>query len=227
MGTKLERVRKTIRLALDLLEFKSLEELESLLSPMSKQAQEFTGYQRPSNVFRLVPDNDRVFPLETISINNYRNDYKSDLKKATIHTGAYANELALRINALAFVLGEDIYFRHGAYQPESEEGRKILSHELTHVAQYEEKRITKNADRETLENEAKNAEKQAEYDADPYEPYPVNGKVYSLRKSQIEMVTRMVSEGVEKWVVEQKAVRSEAEYLELLCAYKEWLEERI
>ncbi|MEE0999379.1 MAG: DUF4157 domain-containing protein [Treponemataceae bacterium] len=30
-------------------------------------------------------------------------------------------------------LGKDIYFRNKAYKPETEEGRKILAHELTHI----------------------------------------------------------------------------------------------
>lgn len=229
VGEKLKKVREIARMAIALLNGDSLENFEKKLldGALKKQAQEFMEYQRPENAIQRVPDNDRVFPLETISINSYRTDYQSDLETATIHTGAYANELAMRMNVLAFVIGEDIYFRNGAYQPESEIGRKILSHELTHVAQYEEKRIMRNADREMLEREAKNAEGQAEYDTDPYESYSVGDKVFSLRRSQIETVEKLAMDGVEKWILEQKVTRSEVEYLELLCAYQEWLYERI
>jgi hypothetical protein len=216
-------VGKTIRNVIELLEGSSLDELERILddSLMQKQAQEFIEYQRPERTVRRSPHNDRVFPLETITVNNYQ----SSLEKVNIHTGAYANELALRMNALALVMGEDIYFRNGAYQPESEEGRKILAHEMTHIAQYKEKRVTKNADRKALEREAELAESQAEYDPDPYEPYPVGNKVYYLRRSQIESLTKLVADKVEEWILEQKIARTEEEYLNLLCAYSEWLDE--
>jgi len=38
---------------------------------------------------------------------------------------------------LAFTVGDNIYFRSGMYQPDSPEGRRVLAHELTHVAQQE------------------------------------------------------------------------------------------
>jgi hypothetical protein len=227
MGVKLEKARETIRMAIDLLKDISLKDLENKLLNLStrKREQEFMEYQRPKNAVKHIFDNDKVFPLETISINSYRTDYQSDLGTAIIHTGAYANELAMRMNALAFVIGEDIYFRNGAYQPENEMGRKILAHELTHVVQYGEKRITKNADFETLEKEAELAECQAEHIPDSYEPYPINKKLYYLRRSQIEMVTKLAADGVEKWLLEQKIIMDEAGYFELLCAYQEWLDD--
>ena len=39
------------------------------------------------------------------------------------------------IQAKAFTHGSDIYFNQGQYQPESSEGKKLLTHELTHVVQ--------------------------------------------------------------------------------------------
>ena len=39
-------------------------------------------------------------------------------------TGPYADELARSLHTLALVLGTDIFFRNGAYRPETEEGRQ-------------------------------------------------------------------------------------------------------
>ncbi len=39
------------------------------------------------------------------------------------------------VGARAFTQGRDIYFAPGAYQPETEDGKRLLAHELTHVVQ--------------------------------------------------------------------------------------------
>lgn len=52
-----------------------------------------------------------------------------------LHTDTRANEAAKSIGARAFTLGRDIGFSTGQYAPESNEGRRLLAHELTHVVQ--------------------------------------------------------------------------------------------
>jgi len=58
-----------------------------------------------------------------------------DLSHVKVHTGALAADLARRINARAFTLGDDIYFGAGQFDPGSLEGKKLMAHELTHVVQ--------------------------------------------------------------------------------------------
>ncbi len=52
-----------------------------------------------------------------------------------IHTDGDAAALAKRIRARAFTVGSDIFFAEGEYAPTTEQGRKLLAHELTHVVQ--------------------------------------------------------------------------------------------
>ena len=52
-----------------------------------------------------------------------------------IHTGTQAAASARAVNARAYTVGNDIVFNSGQYQPQSFEGRHLLAHELTHVAQ--------------------------------------------------------------------------------------------
>jgi len=52
-----------------------------------------------------------------------------------IHTDSNASKANASINARAFTMGNDIYFNHGEYNPETTQGRKLLAHELTHVVQ--------------------------------------------------------------------------------------------
>lgn len=52
-----------------------------------------------------------------------------------IHTDATADKLSRSINARAFTLGKDIFFKGGVFSPESSKGRETIIHELTHVVQ--------------------------------------------------------------------------------------------
>jgi hypothetical protein len=52
-----------------------------------------------------------------------------------VHTGAEAAEAAELLDARAFTVGRDIFFGRGEYRPGNGEGRRLLAHELTHVAQ--------------------------------------------------------------------------------------------
>jgi len=52
-----------------------------------------------------------------------------------IHSGPEAADLAQRVQARAFTLGDSIVFGAGQYAPGDGAGRQLLAHELTHVVQ--------------------------------------------------------------------------------------------
>lgn len=58
-----------------------------------------------------------------------------DFDDVRIHTDEQANELSQSINARAFTIGKDIFFKKGVFSPGSRAGRETLMHELTHVVQ--------------------------------------------------------------------------------------------
>ncbi|HYE13192.1 MAG TPA: DUF4157 domain-containing protein, partial [Pyrinomonadaceae bacterium] len=58
-----------------------------------------------------------------------------DLGGVRVHTGGRAAESARAVGALAYTVGRDIVFGLGQYAPDSGAGRKLLAHELAHVAQ--------------------------------------------------------------------------------------------
>jgi hypothetical protein len=58
-----------------------------------------------------------------------------DFSKVRVHTDAKAAESARGVNALAYTVGHDIAFGAGQYAPQTLPGRRLLAHELTHVAQ--------------------------------------------------------------------------------------------
>lgn len=58
-----------------------------------------------------------------------------DFSQVSIHSDEKASKAAESINAKAFTLGNDIFFRKGEYQTETPQGKQLLAHELTHVTQ--------------------------------------------------------------------------------------------
>jgi len=58
-----------------------------------------------------------------------------DFSQVRLHTDAEADGLSRQLGAKSFTTGEDVFFRDGNYQPDTQEGRGLIGHELTHVAQ--------------------------------------------------------------------------------------------
>ncbi len=58
-----------------------------------------------------------------------------DFSHVRVHTATSASESARSIDALAYTVDRDVVFAAGKYAPHSNEGRRLLAHELTHVVQ--------------------------------------------------------------------------------------------
>lgn len=58
-----------------------------------------------------------------------------DFTKVRIHTGMKAAESTRAINAQAYAVGNEIVFGTNQYAPDTQSGRHLLAHELTHVIQ--------------------------------------------------------------------------------------------
>jgi hypothetical protein len=58
-----------------------------------------------------------------------------DFSRVRVHTDARAAEGARAVGAAAYTVGHDVVFDAGQYAPGSAAGRRLLAHELAHVAQ--------------------------------------------------------------------------------------------
>ncbi|MFI9173364.1 eCIS core domain-containing protein [Streptomyces lincolnensis] len=58
-----------------------------------------------------------------------------DLSRVRLHTGRDAGQLTELLGADAVAVGQDILFREGAFRPGTDEGRRLLAHELLHTVQ--------------------------------------------------------------------------------------------
>jgi outer membrane protein OmpA-like peptidoglycan-associated protein len=100
------------------------EELHRTMGPGIKTVGE--SFKHPTNGGRPLPDSERRF---------FEPRFGRDLSKVRIHTDEEASVAARSVNALAYTMGNDVVFGNGQYRPGTEDGRKLLAHELTHVIQ--------------------------------------------------------------------------------------------
>lgn len=58
-----------------------------------------------------------------------------DFSNVRVHTSGESDQLNQDLGAKAFTTGQDVFFRDGAYNPNSGSGQELIAHELTHVVQ--------------------------------------------------------------------------------------------
>lgn len=61
--------------------------------------------------------------------------FGSDFSDVRVHSGKRAFDSAQSVNALAYTIGPHVVFGSGQYAPDTDSGKRLLAHELTHVVQ--------------------------------------------------------------------------------------------
>ena len=74
-------------------------------------------------------------PLEGATRALMEERFGYDFGNVRIHRDARAAESARTVHAEAYTVGHDIVFNSGGFAPQTEIGRRLLAHELTHVVQ--------------------------------------------------------------------------------------------
>ncbi|MBV6425963.1 MAG: hypothetical protein KIPDCIKN_00454 [Haliscomenobacter sp.] len=92
----------------------------------------------PGLVSRLNSTKGGGSPLPSRTRSFMENAFSTDFSGVRVHTSRQAAEMSQILQAKAFTHGKDIYFNRGQYRPEGSQGRRLLSHELTHVVQQSE-----------------------------------------------------------------------------------------
>ncbi|MBN1259201.1 MAG: DUF4157 domain-containing protein, partial [Anaerolineae bacterium] len=75
----------------------------------------------------------RPLPADTRTFMESR--FGADFSGVRVHADSGAGQISQQIQAKAFTQGQDIYFGAGQYAPESDAGKRLLAHELTHTIQ--------------------------------------------------------------------------------------------
>ena len=74
-------------------------------------------------------------PLSRSARSYFEPKFGHDFGQVRIHSDAHSDSLSRSVNASAFTVGNDIFFRQGQYNPASSVGKRLLAHELTHTVQ--------------------------------------------------------------------------------------------
>jgi hypothetical protein len=74
-------------------------------------------------------------PLPQSTRDSFESRFGYDFSQVRIHADFQAAEATQAINARAFTIGRDVVFAKGQFSPQTDSGRKLLAHELTHVVQ--------------------------------------------------------------------------------------------
>jgi hypothetical protein len=112
------------------------EEEEKTLRPKSAAGSEATAGEAPSivqDVLRSPGD-----PLDPAARSFFEPRFGRSFDDVRVHTDAEAAASARSIQARAYAAGDHLVFDHGQFSPNSEQGQRLLAHELTHVTQHDE-----------------------------------------------------------------------------------------
>ena len=74
-------------------------------------------------------------PLEPALRQEMEQRFGYDFSKVRVHSGSTAEQSAHDVNANAYTVGQNIVFGAGRFARGTEQGRRLLAHELTHVVQ--------------------------------------------------------------------------------------------
>jgi len=74
-------------------------------------------------------------PLDGATREAMEQSFGHDFGRVRVHADSRAGESARAVGAHAYTVGPDIVFADGRYAPSTSEGRRLLTHELTHVVQ--------------------------------------------------------------------------------------------
>jgi hypothetical protein len=62
-------------------------------------------------------------------------ELRAEFADVRVHADSHADTLARSVSARAFTTGSDLWFASGEYRPGTDEGDRLLAHELAHVVQ--------------------------------------------------------------------------------------------
>ena len=99
-----------------------------------------------------------------------------------------------------------------------------MAHELTHVAQYSEKRMLRQTDRKELEAEAEAKERGEIYSSDKELTIRVHGKLMRFPQSQKQRIADSIAKDIVAAAEQAENEMEEEKYLRYLCRFKEKVE---
>jgi hypothetical protein len=98
----------------------------------ARQVTEWTN-TAPASVDNVLASSGR--PLEPKLQRDMEHSFHHDFSQVRVYTGGAAEQSSKDVNAKAYTVGNKIVFGSGQYTPETQQGKRLVAHELTHVIQ--------------------------------------------------------------------------------------------
>lgn len=111
----------------------------SPVSAASPHIQRFAGHPTaqtdavPASVDQALASPGR--PLDLALQQDMEQRFGHDFSRVRVHAGTDAERSAREVHAYAYTVGHNIVFGAGQFAPETNAGRRLIAHELTHVVQ--------------------------------------------------------------------------------------------
>ena len=105
-------------------------------APHSRTAPRRQAGTEPAAVAKetgMAPSHGKALPAPALDF--FESRFGRSFGGVRVHSGSDAAAAAQALDARAFTVGRDVFFNQAEYQPASVEGRRLLAHELAHVAQ--------------------------------------------------------------------------------------------
>ena len=74
-------------------------------------------------------------PMDSDTRSEMESGFGTDFSGVRVHNDSNAADMNNQLGSQAFTNGNDIYFNEGKYNPQSDSGKHLLAHELTHTVQ--------------------------------------------------------------------------------------------
>ncbi|NQU52325.1 MAG: DUF4157 domain-containing protein [Bacteroidetes bacterium] len=128
----------------EMLQTQPIEEEEELLQPqVEEEGEEIVMPKADTEVAEPQYSTEQLLkntkgngsPLDPETQSQMENSFGANFGGVKIHTDNTSVQLNKELGSQAFTTGNNIYFNEGKYKPESQNGKKLLAHELTHTVQ--------------------------------------------------------------------------------------------
>jgi hypothetical protein len=91
-------------------------------------------------------------PLPQSSRAFFESRFGTDFSQVRVHNDPRAAETAQSINAQAYTIGSNIVFNKDQYSPETAAGKNLIAHELTHVVQQSQNKVSQSIHNNLVSN---------------------------------------------------------------------------
>jgi hypothetical protein len=136
-----------------------------------------------------------------------------DFSNVRVHNSAESDEINQQLNAKAFTTGQDIFFKDGAYNPDTTSGQQLIAHELTHVVQQETGAVNSGGDGMVVNAPGDSFEQEADAVSQSVESHQVASDVQ--RQEEEEEVQMQEEEELQMQEEEELQMQEEEEEVQM------------